>query len=92
MNCQIYPLPQGQQAELDKFIDEHLRKGYIRRSKPLVQLISGLNAAKKGIPKSIESLPRFARNSMNIRSKIPIHYRSSKNLSLNLLTRNGSLS
>jgi hypothetical protein len=29
MNCQIYLLSQGQQAELDKFIDEHLKKGYI---------------------------------------------------------------
>ena len=27
LNCQIYPLPQGQQQELDKFIDKHLKKG-----------------------------------------------------------------
>ena len=32
LNCQIYPLPQGQQQELDKFIDEHLKKGYICHS------------------------------------------------------------
>ena len=32
LNCKIYPLPEGQQAKLDEFIDEHLKKGYIRRS------------------------------------------------------------
>ena len=32
LNCKIYPLPEGQQQELDKFLDEHLCKGYIRRS------------------------------------------------------------
>ena len=35
LNCQIYPLPQGQQQELDKFIDEHLKKGYICHSNSL---------------------------------------------------------
>ena len=32
LNCKTYPLGEGQQAVLDKFIDEHLKKGYIRRS------------------------------------------------------------
>ena len=32
LNCKIYPLPHGQQEELDKFLNEHTRKGYICRS------------------------------------------------------------
>jgi len=28
----VYPLAEGQQEALDKFLDEHLAKGYIRRS------------------------------------------------------------
>ena len=32
LNCKTYPLGEGQQMLLDKFIDEHLKKGYIRRS------------------------------------------------------------
>jgi hypothetical protein len=30
LDCKVYPLPEGQQAMLDKFLDEHLAKGYIR--------------------------------------------------------------
>ena len=32
LDCKIYPLPEGQQGALDKFLEEHLAKGYIRRS------------------------------------------------------------
>jgi len=32
LNCKVYPLAEGQQEALDKFLDEHLAKGYIRRS------------------------------------------------------------
>ena len=30
LNCKVYPLAEGQQEALDKFLDEHLAKGYIR--------------------------------------------------------------
>jgi hypothetical protein len=30
LDCKVYPLPEGQQDALDKFLDEHLSKGYIR--------------------------------------------------------------
>jgi len=30
LNCKVYPLAEGQQEVLDKFLDEHLAKGYIR--------------------------------------------------------------
>jgi hypothetical protein len=33
LNCKVYPLAPGQQKALDKFLDEHLKKGYIRCSK-----------------------------------------------------------
>jgi hypothetical protein len=29
LDCKVYPLPEGQQAMLDKFLEEHLAKGYI---------------------------------------------------------------
>src|SRR5947208_4085382 len=32
LDCKVYPLPEGQQDALDRFLDEHLAKGYIRRS------------------------------------------------------------
>jgi len=32
LNCKVYPLAEGQQEVLDKFLDEHLAKGYIRWS------------------------------------------------------------
>src|SRR5947209_7551390 len=32
LDCKVYPLPEGQQEALDKFLEEHLAKGYIRRS------------------------------------------------------------
>jgi len=32
LNCKVYPLAEGQQEALDKFLDEHLAKGYIRQS------------------------------------------------------------
>jgi len=32
LNCKVYPLAEGQQDALDKFLEEHLNKGYIRRS------------------------------------------------------------
>jgi hypothetical protein len=32
LDCKVYPLPEGQQAMLDKFLDEHLAKEYIRQS------------------------------------------------------------
>ena len=32
-SCKVYPLPLKQQALMDEFIDENLRKGYIRPSK-----------------------------------------------------------
>jgi hypothetical protein len=32
LNCKTYPLPVGQQELLDEFLDEHLKKGYIRVS------------------------------------------------------------
>jgi hypothetical protein len=32
LNCKVYPLPRGQQKQLDKFIEEHLRGGFIRVS------------------------------------------------------------
>jgi hypothetical protein len=32
LDCKVYPLPEGQQAMLDKFLEEHLAKGYIRQS------------------------------------------------------------
>ena len=32
LNCKVYPLPPGQQKALDEFLNEHLKKGYIRRS------------------------------------------------------------
>ena len=33
LDCKIYSLPEGQQDALDKFLEEHLSKGYIRQSK-----------------------------------------------------------
>ena len=33
LNCKVYPLGESQQELLDKFLEEHLKKGYIRRSK-----------------------------------------------------------
>ena len=30
LNCKTYPLVEGQQKLLDKFIADHLKKGYIR--------------------------------------------------------------
>ena len=30
LDCKVYPLLEGQQATLDKFLEEHLAKGYIR--------------------------------------------------------------
>jgi hypothetical protein len=30
LDCKVYPLPEGQQDVLDKFLEEHLAKGYIR--------------------------------------------------------------
>src|SRR6266436_6808225 len=33
LDCKIYPLSHDQEAELTKFLGEHLRKGYIRESK-----------------------------------------------------------
>ena len=30
LNCKVYPLAEGQQEALDKFLDEYLAKGYIR--------------------------------------------------------------
>src|SRR6266403_4017673 len=33
LDCKIYPLSHDQDAELTKFLGEHLRKGYIRESK-----------------------------------------------------------
>jgi hypothetical protein len=30
LNCKVYPLAPGQQKALDKFLDKHLKKGYIR--------------------------------------------------------------
>jgi hypothetical protein len=33
LNCKLYPLALGEQDSLDKFIKEHLDKGYIRPSK-----------------------------------------------------------
>jgi hypothetical protein len=33
LNCDTYRLPEGHQELLDQFLDEHLKKGYIRRSK-----------------------------------------------------------
>ena len=33
LNCKVYPLSQGQQPALDEFLKEHLKKGYIHRSK-----------------------------------------------------------
>jgi len=35
LNCKVYPLAEGQQDALDKFLEEHLDKGYIRRSNSL---------------------------------------------------------
>ena len=32
LNCKVYPLAEGQQELLDQFLDEHLKKGYIRVS------------------------------------------------------------
>src|SRR6267154_268113 len=32
LNCKVYPLAEGQQELLDQFLEEHLRKGYIRVS------------------------------------------------------------
>jgi hypothetical protein len=32
LDCKIYPLAPGEQEALDKFIKEHLKKGYIRQS------------------------------------------------------------
>ncbi len=32
LNCKVYPLPPCQQKALDEFLNEHLKKGYIRRS------------------------------------------------------------
>jgi len=32
MNCKVYPLPLGQQENLDRFIEEYLRRGFIRVS------------------------------------------------------------
>ena len=32
LNCKTYPLAEGQQEQLDKFLREHLKKGYIRIS------------------------------------------------------------
>jgi hypothetical protein len=29
LNCKVYPLPLGQQKQLDEFIEEHLQKGFI---------------------------------------------------------------
>jgi len=29
LDCKTYPLAKGQQRNLDKFLDEHLEKGYI---------------------------------------------------------------
>ena len=33
LNCKVFPLAHGHQQLLDKFLEEHLEKGYIRRSK-----------------------------------------------------------
>ena len=33
LNCKVYLLSQGQQPALDKFLEEHLKKGYIHQSK-----------------------------------------------------------
>jgi hypothetical protein len=30
LDCKVYPLSEGQQDVLDKFLDEHLSKGYIQ--------------------------------------------------------------
>jgi hypothetical protein len=30
LDCKVYPLPEGQQDTLDKFLEEHLSKGYIQ--------------------------------------------------------------
>jgi hypothetical protein len=35
LDCKLYPLAPGEQDFLDKFIKEHLDKGYIRLSKSL---------------------------------------------------------
>ena len=32
LNCKVYPLLPGQQKALDEFLNEHLKKGYIRHS------------------------------------------------------------
>jgi len=32
LDCKTYPLAEGQQRNLDKFLDEHLEKGYIHIS------------------------------------------------------------
>ena len=33
LDCKVYPLAPGEQDSLDRFINEHLSKGYIRLSK-----------------------------------------------------------
>jgi hypothetical protein len=33
LNCKVYLLAPGQQKALDEFLDKHLKKGYIQRSK-----------------------------------------------------------
>ncbi len=70
LDCKVYPLTPGEQESLDKFLDEHLNKGYICPSKS--QYASPFFFIKKKDGKLHPVQDYRALNKWTIRNKYPL--------------------
>lgn len=68
--CKVYPLTQTEQAELDKFIKEHLAKGYIRPSKSPMASPFFFVKKKEGTLRPVQDY-RYL-NSITIKNQYPL--------------------
>jgi hypothetical protein len=69
-NSKIYPLSLGEQAELDKFIEEHLRTGRIRPSKSPIASPFFFIKKKDGTLRPVQDYRRL--NEVTIKNRYPL--------------------
>ena len=68
--CKMYPLAPGEQESLDKFLDEHLKKGYIRPSKSPLASPFFFIKKKDGKLRPVQDYCQL--NAMTIKNKYPL--------------------